>query len=492
MAYRGLHNWSGATEDLKEAIKLMPNDREARDMLKKTKEAAAEARYCICRRQHFPSGCGSASYCSGRALLLWNSVCNSPCYQPVLEVSHPRQSCSAEEVAKRRRGEQEKLDEFLSEQGAQGGDVSNSEKTKPRMKRDEQGFLRMEEAAAPSIAESGADAEGPRAAPSSVGAAPPRGGSGSTGGAGSASAETPATTGDDPSSWRRVAVEVEDGSDDEDDEPGSGGQAKAAVSPVLPAFSAQGMSQSDFDKFVDVLSREKDERILFCSKVGTNRSKLDVVLSDAETLSVQWKRAVGDGVVPLDASRSGDGGGGGSRASAEEGGGAAADGDAKKSKNKKKKAAAASAEEEKQEKQSAAVAGLENALRRIVKVLNILCSKSDFHCELCSRAAKYLWPVVATRNLDFRYDVLSLLEEMSQRSESALAMAVFTETSAAKSGRIEGFAKGGNLGSARSSVCELGLFERCGFASEVCKSQLFHTGIHRAISGKASACIRDT
>lgn len=46
MAYRGLHNWQGATEDLKEAIKLSPKDREVRDLLKKTKDAAAEARYC--------------------------------------------------------------------------------------------------------------------------------------------------------------------------------------------------------------------------------------------------------------------------------------------------------------------------------------------------------------------------------------------------------------------------------------------------------------
>lgn len=45
MAFRGLYNWAGAAEDLREAIKLRPADKEAREMLKKTQDAEKEARY---------------------------------------------------------------------------------------------------------------------------------------------------------------------------------------------------------------------------------------------------------------------------------------------------------------------------------------------------------------------------------------------------------------------------------------------------------------
>jgi len=331
---------------------------------------------------------------------------------------------AAEEVARRRRGEEEKREEFLAESLGKAGE----KKLKPRLREDERGFMRLDmddEDEAGAVEGAGKDGA---AGDKSVASAPAEKGA-------ETAQETSAESSDskpagEGTSWRRVAV-VEDASDDESDEEGGSAttDSKKCVAKStpkegdkatsLPSFNAESMSEADFERFVRVLKADKDERILFCAKVGTNRSKLDVLLSDLEVQSVKWKKVAGEGssgtgIVSTDgASQSGSGGHGAKADSSKPESGA-------KSKNKKRKAAEKDADEKRGKELKAA----EKALSRSVKAMTVLCAQSDFHCELCSRGAKHLWPAVASEDTTFRYDVLCLLEEMSQRKESAVAMAV--------------------------------------------------------------------
>merc|ERR1719331_2690263 len=43
-AYRGMHNWNAAVEDLREAVKIFPNERDARSLLEQTEEAVRQDR----------------------------------------------------------------------------------------------------------------------------------------------------------------------------------------------------------------------------------------------------------------------------------------------------------------------------------------------------------------------------------------------------------------------------------------------------------------
>ena len=61
---------------------------------------------------------------------------------------------------------------------------------------------------------------------------------------------------------------------------------------------------------------------------------------------------------------------------------------------------------------------------RALSVLLSLAKQNDHHCSLTVPAVRHVWPLLEGAN-DWRYDILSLLFEWSQRSISAKGMAEF-------------------------------------------------------------------
>eukprot|EP00392_Amoebophrya_sp_AT5.2_P016929 g17238.t1 len=291
MGYRGLHKWKEAVEDLKEAVKLDPRNKEVRDLLAKSKEAAAEARH-------------------------------------------------SDEVAKRLAAEKQKKEEFLAENG---GDAGRGDSI-----------------------------------------------TGATGPAGDGA-------------MKRIQIEA-DSSDEEDEEEKveiredavapaketllpaedeeetaaasmDAAQEKTASSSSASAHEISSMSQRDFLTLLIKLEKTRDERILFCARRHGEKSRLDKLLAELETLSVRWKKNSA-GAATTRAPKSG-----------------------------KAQPATTSKDDE------------EN-IKKIVKLLLPLCAESDFHCELCAPAARHLFPVVQVAP----YEILQLMDHMSHRSASATAM----------------------------------------------------------------------
>ncbi|CAD7941167.1 unnamed protein product [Amoebophrya sp. A25] len=369
MAYRGLHKWKEAVEDLKEAIRLEPHNKDARELLRKTKEAAAEARY-------------------------------------------------SDEVEQRLREENQKRAEFLKKQGFVPAE--------------------MEEDAA-KMDEIGADEEG-----------------GASGGSAS-------------KQGKRIHIIDEDSSDEEQEDGGSsGGGAKGSSNEIeeektsavavvekretlLPAegeeeasaeasveaepnSAASGGSQSassrlssatpisdmDWREYLTLLvnlEKKKDERVLFCKRRG-DKSRLDGLISELDTMGTRWRKATGSEFSsssstsePYAPVKVADGAAVKSEAEINS---ALAAASSKSKSAKKKKAAAADADDK-------AAAAAADGIKRIIKLLLPLCCESDFHCELCAPAARYLWPVIAVAP----YDILQVMDHMSQRSQSCVAIAEY-------------------------------------------------------------------
>jgi hypothetical protein len=80
-------------------------------------------------------------------------------------------------------------------------------------------------------------------------------------------------------------------------------------------------------------------------------------------------------------------------------------------------------EEEEEPGEREAIAFVEKATPRLLQVLHLLASQSDNHCELTSHAVRHVWPLIVCPT--WRYAVLQLLMEWSQRSVSQKAVAEF-------------------------------------------------------------------
>ncbi|CAD7941911.1 unnamed protein product [Amoebophrya sp. A120] len=346
LGYRGLHEWQKAVEDLEEALKLDPKNAEAKALLKKSKEAAAEARYSA-------------------------------------------------EVRNRLAEEKQKQQAFLA--ASLQEDVSEEKKDAPPANCASSSTRNSKSSSATTASETEA-------------------------------AKAPASgEGGNDFAMRRIAIEA-DSSDEEDEEineeqknetllpkeedenngtgkvtelsstaatnNGSSSSSSSSSARSIRSASATAisdLSQREYLKLMVQLEKEKEKRVLFCARASTEqKSQLDLLLAELETLSNRWKTQ-------------------------------SADASATKEKYAPKQQNTGDTSSKRADEKASETTHTVASIKRIVGLLLPLCGESDFHCELCAPAARHLWPVISVAP----YDILKLMDHMSHRAQSSQAMAEF-------------------------------------------------------------------
>eukprot|EP00441_Pelagodinium_beii_P047349 CAMPEP_0197621836 /NCGR_PEP_ID=MMETSP1338-20131121/2275_1 /TAXON_ID=43686 ORGANISM="Pelagodinium beii, Strain RCC1491" /NCGR_SAMPLE_ID=MMETSP1338 /ASSEMBLY_ACC=CAM_ASM_000754 /LENGTH=1093 /DNA_ID=CAMNT_0043191385 /DNA_START=80 /DNA_END=3361 /DNA_ORIENTATION=- len=197
-----------------------------------------------------------------------------------------------------------------------------------------------------------------------------------------------------------VRVEIEE-SDEEDDS-----AAELLASASAPG-SVAGMSKQDFAKLLKDLKDSEAQRVLFCVRKGgdlinspavkadqwvgrkvdlkqveevAEPSRLDNLLKDAERCLVLWKKRTPDA--------------NGRRAMQDD---------------------------EPEAKEADAYVSM--VTPRVLGILHILATSSDHHCALTAPSVRSIFPLLSSEK--WRYDIMLLLMEWSQRSITARSMAEF-------------------------------------------------------------------
>lgn len=197
-----------------------------------------------------------------------------------------------------------------------------------------------------------------------------------------------------------VRVEIEESDDEDEEEVGPVGNAHAES---LARFSKQ-----DFGKLLTRLKSSNSERVLFCTRRGNDTSVikkesegrklklkveevpdasgLDNLFKDAERCCVLFRKQQGN-VVPL------------------------------------RKEIEKFADPHEAAEHQEAVSFLQVTVPRVLKILHLLASQSDLHCELSASCVRHVWPLLSSET--WRHAVLEVLMEWSQRSVSGKAMSEF-------------------------------------------------------------------
>jgi hypothetical protein len=197
----------------------------------------------------------------------------------------------------------------------------------------------------------------------------------------------------------RVAIEESDDDEEDQNEP----------MPSVHSGSLAGLNKQDFNKLMERLRSNATERTIFCSrrqgdsvafaKKKTDQqekegrkvvfkkteevpdaSGLDNLLKDLERCSILWRKHQGKNADEI-------------------------------------------ADKDDAEEVREAFQFLQITVDRALDVLYLLASSSDHHCELSASAIRHVWPLASSSN--WRYKVLQILMEWSQRSVSARSLAEF-------------------------------------------------------------------
>lgn len=197
-----------------------------------------------------------------------------------------------------------------------------------------------------------------------------------------------------------VRVEIEESEDEEEEEDASLLEASSK------AGSVTGLTKQAFAELLKGLKGSEAQRVLFCSRKGGNSmieqkpredkwvgrkidmkveevaepSRLDILLKDVERCHILWKKRKPDasGKILLQ-------------------------------------------DDEPEAKEADAY--IRQATPRVLATLHVLAAGSDHHCSLTAPAVRNVWPLLAEEA--WRYDVMLLLTEWSQRALSGKSMADF-------------------------------------------------------------------
>jgi hypothetical protein len=198
----------------------------------------------------------------------------------------------------------------------------------------------------------------------------------------------------------RVAIEEsDDDEEDDEDEP----------LPTVHSGSLAGMNKHDFSKLLELLRSNATERTIFCTRRQVDSvafakksskqqekegrkivfkkteevpdaSGLDNLMKDVERCSILWKKFQGKNVELM-------------------------------------------ADRDDAEEAREAFKFLKTTVDRALDILYLLASSSDHHCEVTASAIRHVWPLASSSS--WRYKVLQILMEWSQRSVSARSLAEF-------------------------------------------------------------------
>eukprot|EP00930_Biecheleria_cincta_P030752 TRINITY_DN2130_c0_g1_i1.p1 TRINITY_DN2130_c0_g1~~TRINITY_DN2130_c0_g1_i1.p1 ORF type:complete len:1073 (+),score=266.61 TRINITY_DN2130_c0_g1_i1:49-3267(+) len=197
-----------------------------------------------------------------------------------------------------------------------------------------------------------------------------------------------------------VRVEIEESEDEEEDE------AASLLGSSAQAGSVTGLTKPAFAELLKSLKGSEAQRVLFCTRKGgdsvteqkprddkwvarkielkveevSEPSRLDILLKDVERCHILWKKRKPDasGKILLQ-------------------------------------------DDEPEAKEADAY--VRHATPRVLATLQVIAAGSDHHCSLTTPAVRNVWPLLAEE--EWRYDVMLLLTEWSQRALSAKAMAEF-------------------------------------------------------------------
>jgi len=211
---------------------------------------------------------------------------------------------------------------------------------------------------------------------------------------------TEGPTEDPPQPSGPVRVEIEESDEEEED------TAAELLSSGSQPGSLAGMTKQEFAKLLKDLKASEAQRVLFCVRKGgesgpappksdqwvgrkvdlkqveevAEPSRLDNLLKDAERCLVLWKKRTPDAHGRM-----------------------------------------AMQDDEPEAKEADAYISL--VTPRVLGILYILATSSDHHCALTAPSVRSVWPLLAADT--WRYDIMLLLMEWSQRSITARSMAEF-------------------------------------------------------------------